>query len=176
MKNTIYIFALLISIQASAQPGFIVTPDGLRDANDTSNSYLMIKADGMTAKQLYDRALKFISAKHSDSITEQIDSTSITYDTYAPRFLVYNNSGAKLDIDAYFTTELQFFDGRFRFEIKNLIMKGSDSKYRLLFKGKFLQAYIVYTNKGKLFKYNTKRDLEYFFNGIVINLSYFVTQ
>ncbi|MBS1597003.1 MAG: DUF4468 domain-containing protein [Bacteroidetes bacterium] len=169
MKVTTLISLCILSLHASGQE-YVATPHGLRDRNDTANSYFMIPAPNKTAKELYDRALRFISENFSDpkkAITEDIDSTSLKFDTYVPYLLTYNNSGAHLGIEAYYTISLQFFDGRFRYEIINLLMKGQDSKYKLLFQGGFLEAYIVYNKKGKLFKPQTKYDIENYFNSEV---------
>ena len=177
MKISFVVLAFFISFTAFGQV-FVVTPNGLRATGDTVNSYLMIQAGNRTAKQLYDSAISFIYANYSDpkqAIREDIDSTSLKFDTYVPNFLVYNNSGALIDIEAYYTTDLRFFDGRFRYEIINLTMKGKDSKYKLLFKGGFLEAYIIYNKKGKLFKSQTKWDIENYFNIEVRRLAIYIT-
>jgi hypothetical protein len=127
----------------------------------------VIEAPNMSEKKLYDNALKFIHEKYADpdqAIKVKWDSTGLTFDTYVRDFLVYDNTGTLLGIEAFYTTELRFYDGSVRMEITALDMKGQDSNYRLLFKGKWLKAYIVYKNNGKLFKPQTKVDIENYFN------------
>jgi len=178
MKNLLTALICLASINSLAQR-FTVTPQGLKDSKDTSNTYLMIQSPNAGAKQLYDEALKYINENIPDpqkAITEQIDSTSIRFDVYVPELLIYNNSGAKIGIEAFYTTDLRFFDGRFRYEIINLQMKGQGTKYKLLFQGGFLEAYIVYNRKGKLFKTQTKWDIEDYFNNQVDKLASYINK
>ena len=178
MKNALALIACLVSSHAFCQT-FIATPHGLRDAEDTANSYITVKAPGKTAKQLYDSAISYIAYSFPDPkkiIEEDIDSTSLKFDVFVPYLLVYNNSGAKINIEAYYTTYLQFFDEKFKYEATNLVMKGQGIKYKLLFQGGFLEAYIIYNKKGKLFKEQTKIDIENYFNRDVKTIAEYLTK
>ena len=55
-------------------------------------------------------------------------------------------------------------------------MKGQGTKYKLLFQGGFLEAYIVYNRKGKLFKTQTKWDIEDYFNNQVDKLASYINK
>ena len=178
MKILFAIFLVSISFKSYSQ-ALVVTPDGLRDAKDTSKKYVTIDAGSMSAKKLYDNALKYINANYPDTskaIRHQWDSVDLMFDTFVPDFLIYNNSGAKLGIEAFYTTELRFYKGSVRYEIIFLDMKGNASNYRLLFKGKWLKSYIIYKNNGKLFKPQTKRDIEYYFYLEISKIGSFLNQ
>src|ERR1043166_815904 len=117
MKHNIACVACLISFHAFSQK-FVATPNGLRDAENTSNTYVVVKSPGKTAKQLYDSAVSYINYSFPDPkkiIEEDIDSTSLKFDVFVPYLLVYNNSGAKINVDAYYTVYLQFFDEKFKY-------------------------------------------------------------
>ncbi len=137
----------------------------------------MIEAGELSAKKLYDNAIKFADANYSDqnhTIINKWDSVGLIFDTYAPELLIYNNTGAKLPIEAFYKTELMFYQGSVRYEIISLNMKGRDSNYKLLFKGKWLRSYIVYKENGKLFKPQTKIDIENYFNQEIWRISLFL--
>lgn len=165
MKNILPI--LILGIHVSSFSQLLVTPFGLRNAKNMGKTYVMIKAGNLSAKKLYDNAIQFITDNYSDpkqAIRSQSDTEDLIFDTYVPEFLLYNNTGVIIQIDALYTTELRFYDGMLRYEVISLEMKGAGSKYKLLFKGKWLKAYIVYKDNGKLFKPKTKSDIENYFN------------
>lgn len=114
MKNLILIFAIAFSLQAFGQK-YVVTPNGLRDESNTENTYLVLEAEGLTAKQLFDNAIKYVNEKYKNPeevIKGKTDGEYLKFDTYVSDFLLYNNSGAKIPIQATYTTELRFKDGK----------------------------------------------------------------
>ncbi len=156
---------------------FVVTPDGLRNADDTEKTFISVDVDSMTAKQLYDNALKFIIENHKDPsevIKGQIEPEYLKYDSYVPDFLIYDNNDVKIPIRASYTTELRFKDGKFRFEIVSLEMKGKSKKYKVLFTGGLTEGYIIYKRNGVLFKEDTKTDIENYFNEILKTLTNYI--
>jgi hypothetical protein len=176
MKILVAILLLFIPFLSYSQR-WIVTPEGLRNGEDTSKKYVTIDAGTLSARKLYDNALRYIAAnypKPDEAIRIKWDSVDLMFDTFVPDFLIYNNTGAKLGIEAFYTTELRFDKGSVRYEIINLEMKGDASNYKLLFKGNWLKSYIVYKNNGKIFKPQTKRDIEYYFNEELSKIASFI--
>jgi hypothetical protein len=177
VKILIAILLFSISFKSYSQR-WVVTPEGLRNGEDTSKKYVTIEAGTLSAKTLYDVALKYIAANYphpDEAIRNKWDSVDLMFDTYVPDFLIYNNTGALLGIEAFYTTELRFEKGSVRYEIINLDMKGAASNYKLLFKGNWLKSYIVYKKNGKLFKPQTKRDIENYFNEELSKIASFIS-
>ncbi len=154
---------------------FVLTPNGLRDSLDTEKSYVVINIEGKTAKQLYDNAIKFINKTYSNPnfvIKGQTDGEYLKYDTHASDFISLKNSflTAKFDVD--YTTELNFKDGKVKFEIINLDMnkRTQNGVNRLLLVGNMMSLGI-YNKKGDLKKADAKIQIENFFNVQVNQLS-----
>lgn len=154
---------------------FVLTPNGLRDSLDTEKSYVVINVEGKTAKQLYDNAVKFINKAYSNPnfvIKGQTDGEYLKYDTHASDFISFKNSFlvAKFDVD--YTTELNFKDGKVKFEIINLDMNNrtQNGVNRLLLIGNMMSLGI-YNKKGDLKRADAKIQIENFFNIQVNQLS-----
>jgi len=178
MKLIFFAIGLCISGNLFSQE-FIVTAGGLRNRTDTSKKFVMIGIGNHSAKQLYDQTLRYIAVHYEDSgkaIRARWDTVDLMFDTYVYDFLVYNNTGARLGIEARYTTEMRFYPDSVRYEIIFLDMKGQASNYRLLFKGKWLKSYIVFKENGKLFKPQTKADIENHFNDELYRITQFLKQ
>lgn len=146
---------------------FVVTPDGLRDANNMDNAYVVVEQDGVSAEELYNNTIRYINQNMKNpesSIKSEIKGDYIRYSVYVPDFIKYSNSGAKIDIEAFFDVEFRFKDNRIRYEIVSLKMPSKKYKYGVEFKGSKWSSYPIYENNGKLFKENEKQDIELFFN------------
>lgn len=166
MKWIILLVLVGISLTTNAQK-LIVTPSGLRDSLDNQKPYIVIEADSLTSQKLYNNAVKYISEKYKNPkevIRSQIESEYLKFETFVSDFIVYNNSGINIPIQATYTTELKFKKGKVRYEIVALDMKAQSYNYKVLFSGGFLEGYIIYKNNGKLFKEKTKLDIENYFS------------
>jgi hypothetical protein len=154
-----------------------VTPNGLRDSSDNEKTFVVLETGDMTAKQLYDNSIKYITENYKNPkevIKGQTESEYLKFDTYVSEFLRYNNSGVKIPIQANYTVELRFKDGKVRYEVISLDMTAKSSNYRVLFSGGLLEGYIIYKNNGKLFKEETKEDIENYFNAEIERLTKFI--
>ena len=172
MKNLILIFSIAFSLQSFGQK-YMVTPNGLRDESNTEKTYLVLEANGFTANQLFDNAIKYVNEKYKNPeevIKGKIDGEYLKFDTYVSDFLLYNNSGVKIPIQATYTTELRFKEGKVKYEIISLEMTAKTGNYHVLFSGGLLSGYIIYKKNGKLFKGETKTDIEDYFNWYVNDL------
>ncbi len=177
-KYILFIFFLGIGLHSFGQR-WVVTPQGLRDANDTTKKYIIIRTGNLSAKNLYDRALKYIDLNNADSakvIRNKWDSVDLIFDTYVPLLLIYDDLFGRFPIEAEYATELRFYQGMVRYEIISLNMKEADSDHQLLIRGKYLQAFIVYKSNGKLYKPQTKSEIENYFNLQAGMISVFLNQ
>lgn len=159
MRKLFVTTILIFFVFGSFAQKFEVTPNGLKDASNLDNSHVVIEADGVSASELYNNAYRFIQENYKNPkevIKGNVKGEYLKFDTYAPSFIVYNNSGAKIPINATYTTELRFKDGKVRYEIVSLGMKGDSGGYSVLFTGGLLQGYIVFKKNGSLL--NQKRS------------------
>jgi len=179
-RMIILVIATILSMNGFAQNAqFIVTKDGLRDANDETKNFVVIEVENVTAKELYDRSVKYVQEvyKNPDNVIKgSTNGEYLRIHTFVPSFMRYNNSGAKISIDADYYVELRFKDGKVRYEIVNLSMKGSgiNSKYEVKFSGGIMSGYIIYKNNGDLFKKEAKTDIEDYFNKQILALQLYL--
>ena len=173
MKNFLLILFISLSLTGFAQK-FTVTPNGLRDSSDNEKSYLVLEVDDMSAKQLYDNAMRYIKQQYVDPqevLKGEIEGEYIKFSTYVEKLLYYNNSGVKIPIEANYITELKFKDGKVRYEIVSLDMHYYNVKTNIttnvLFSGGLFDGYIIYKKNGSLFKEEAKYDIENYFNSQV---------
>jgi len=82
----------------------------------------------------------------------------------------YSNSGAKMQIDTKYTTELKFKDNKVRLEIVSLDMYHPNSNTKVLFSGGIFEGYIIFKKNGSLFKEEAKQDIENYFNSVIEDL------
>lgn len=61
-----------------------------------------------------------------------------------------------------------------KYEIISLDMKAKTANYHVLFSGGLMSGYIIYKNNGKLFKEETKVDIENYFNSSLADLLKFL--
>lgn len=177
MKNIILII-LTFCFYYSYSQEFEVTPQGLKDKENPENNFIVLKVSNKTASELYNESIKYINEKYKNPdkvIKGKTLNEYLRFETFEPELLVYNNSGAKINIEAQYYTELRFKDGKIRLEILSLDMKAKDYKYKLLFSGSIFKGYVIYKKNGKLFKKETKEDLEKYFRLHISNYLNFLT-
>ena len=166
MKKIILLLAICTSFNGYAQK-FVVTPEGLRSDTDKTKSYVVIEVENATAQELYDRAIRYLQEVYKNPeevIKGKTDGEYLRILTYTPSFIRYNNSGAKIPINAEYYTEIRFKDEKVRYEISSLSMKSNDKAHEVLFSGGIFSGYIIYKKNGNLFKESAKNDIENYFN------------
>ena len=176
MKKLILLLTLALSMQVFGQK-YIVTPEGLRDVNNVSKTYIVYDINGLSTTQLYENAINYVNEKYKNPeevIKGKIEGEYLKFDTYVSDFILYNNSGIKMPIQANFTTQLRFKDGKVKYEISSLDMKCKTSNYYVLFSGGMMQGYIIYKKNGKLFKEKAKLDIEKQINIYMMDLLNFL--
>lgn len=125
MKKIIFIFFILFCNLSFGQ-SFIVTPNGLRDAQDLEKSYVVIKVDSMTARQLYDNAMRYIAFNYKNPdnvIKSKVEGEYLKINTRGINICVI---GKQTLVDGKYTTEISFKDGKVKYEIIELEMYTTD--------------------------------------------------
>lgn len=178
MKNILFFVAVVFSLQSFAQK-YVVTQYGLRSSSDSLKTYLVLDIKGKSAIRLYNNAYKYINESYKNpesTIKGQIQGEYLKFETFAPDFIHYNNSGVKIPIQANYTTELSFKDEKVKYEISSLDMIAINGSFRVLFSGGLFEGYIVYKKNGKLFKADAKVDIEDYFQLGLNNLIEFLEE
>ena len=181
MKKLVVLFvSTVLSMSVFSQSAhFVVTKDGLRDGNDETKNYIVIDVENVAAKELYDMAIKYVQEAYKspdNAIKGNTQGEYLRIHTFASEFVRYNNSGVRIPVDADYAIELRFKDGRVRYEIVNLTMKGSgkNSNYEMKFSGGIMSGYVIYKSNGELFKKDAKDDVENYFNAQVSALQLYL--
>lgn len=176
MKKII-LFAFIAISTISYGQKLVVTPTGLKDANDLEKTFVVINADGKTSKELYDNALKYINKnyKNPDEVIKgKTEAEYLKFITHAENFLIVKNSGVKVQIDADYTCELSIKDGKVKFEIIALDMYADKGGYKVLFTGGAFDGYPIYNKKGELKRPETKSEIENYFNSQISSITDFL--
>lgn len=164
MKKATIMLLLLFTVIASAQE-FEVTPNGLKNKEDKEKSYLVLKVDSTSAKELYKKTLKYLNQKYANpdkAIKSKIENEYIRVHTFIPNFTKVKNSFARVAVDGEYGIELKFKDNKVRFEIINEEFCNSSACVK--YSGGAFSGYIIYNKKGKLRLPKTKQFLEDYFN------------
>lgn len=175
MKKIFFLLFLIVSNLSFGQL-LIVTPSGLKDVNDNDKSFVVIQIKDKSAKQLYDESINFINKFYKsadDVIKGKIEGEYLKFVTYAPSFATMKNVIARPSLDAKFTTELSFKDGKIKYEIIELeiLVEGG---MPLHFVGSGISSFYIYNTKGKLVREDAKTGIERYFNGRILDLSMYL--
>lgn len=172
LNMIIFIIALFINLQSYGQK-LIVTPDGLRNSDNTEQSYVVIEIEGKSAKQLFDNAKKCIiqTYKNPDLVQKgTIENEYIKFDTYVPYIASINAGLSEIKYDAKYVTELNFKDGKVKYEIINLEIMTNGAPLNFTPQGAF-GGWYIYNKKGVLKQESTKQEIETYFNEQIKNLT-----
>ncbi len=178
MKKLILLTLIALSTISYGQK-INVTPNGLRDLNDNEKTFVVINAEGKSAKQLYDNALKYINKNYKspdDVVKGKTDGEYLKFITHVDNFLVVINSGAKIPINADYTIELNFKDGKAKFEVIALDMYAQNGGYKVIFTGGAFDGYPIYNKKGILKRPDTKTEIESYFNQQISSITDFLIE
>jgi hypothetical protein len=178
MKILLSLFLLGISFNSFCQH-WILTPAGFRDSADSRKKYLMIEAGNLSAKKLYDNALKYIAENKPDSSQRariKWDSVDIIYDSFVFYLFTSDYLFHYGPVEAYYSTELRFYPGSVRYEILSLDMVEINSGEKLVIKGSPISSMSIYNKHDKLLKPEMKLKIEKYFNGELAILAHFLNQ
>ena len=171
----IMLLLLLMFANFSFAQKITVTQTGLKDSENIEKSFVVIPAEGKTAKQLYDESLKYINKNYKsadDVIKGKTDGEYLKFVTYAPNFITIKNGFARVPFTAKYTTELSFKDNKVKYEIIELEMS-SEANYQLNFTGSGI-SFFIFNKKGELKKEDAKNSIEEYFNANILSLSNFL--
>jgi len=174
MKKITLLLLLMFANFSFAQK-ITVTPTGLKDSENIEKSFVVIPAEGKTAKQLYDESLKYINKNYKsadDVIKGKTDGEYLKFVTFAPSFITIKNGFAKAPFTAKYTTELSFKDNKVKYEIIELEMY-NEANYQLNFTGSGI-SFFIFNKKGELKKEDAKNSIEEYFNANILSLSNFL--
>lgn len=172
MKKAIVFLLLMYSI--SYGQTFSVTPEGLKNTDDLDKTFVVLNIEGKTSKQLFDASIKYITKNYENPdkvIKGKLENEYIKFVTHVADFIVIKNSFAKVPITADYTIELNFKDGKIKYEVISLDMYDKSGKFKLFFKGEgAFSGYYIYNPKNELKKPEAKTELENYFNSKISNL------
>jgi hypothetical protein len=171
MKKLILI--LLISFSGFAQQ-FEVTPDGLFAKGTEKETFVVIDAEGKNASELYNSAINYVNETYknpNEVLKGKIENEYLRFETFVENFMIVNNSGAKVKINATYTIELKFKDNKIRFEIINLEMKAPNGGFLVDYMGSIWKGYPIYNKKRELRLPDAKQNIETYFDTQVIIIS-----
>ncbi len=179
MKSFLTLVTLLISSLTFAQK-LAVTPNGLRDESDNEKTYVVLNIENKKASELYTNALKYINKnyKNPEKVTlGKVENESLKFATFESSFIKVTNSFVKVAIDAEYNIQLDFKDGKVKFELQNVDMyySADGRKTRVLFTGGALEGYSIYNKKGELKRDDTKADIEVHFNNTITKIKEFLS-
>ena len=183
MKKLILLSAVLFCGATYGQK-LVLTPNGLRDSLNTEKSYVILNIEGKSAKQLYDHAVKYINKSHAnpkEAIKGQADGEYLKYQTHVPGAISFKNCFLKERYDKNYTIELNFKDGKVKFEIIDLDMtqrtqihmnkRTTTGVNRLMVVGNSMNLGI-FTSDGDLKRADAKAQIEKYFNNQISQLVY----
>jgi len=168
----IILLSMIAFCTLSYAQSLVVTPLGLRDANDNQKTFVVINMEGKTTIELYENAIKYINKNYkspNDVIKGKIEGEYLSFITHAEDFIPVKILGRTHYYGAGYTTELNFKDGKVKYEIINLDMKHrTGSPFRFI---KDLYAWGIYNKKGEVLNDGAKVQIENYFNSQIKSLS-----
>jgi hypothetical protein len=168
---------LMCSTLVSFGQKIVVTPNGLRDSENSDKTFVVIDAEGKTSKQLYDNSIKYVNKNYKNPdhvIKSKIEGEYLRFITHVDNFLIIYNGGVKVSVDVDYTIDLSFKDSKVKFEISEINMYGGD--FPVLFTGGAFDGYPIYNKKLDLKRPETKTDIENYFNLKIKSLSNFLLE
>jgi hypothetical protein len=165
MKKIMMVAIILIASVSAYSQKYVVTPTGLKDEANIEKSFVVITAEGKTAKQLFDNAVKYVNITYKNPnivIKGKIDGEYLSFVTSSD---FYVGSGlSKNPFVMEYVTSMTFKDGKVKLEIIELEMTFKrNPSFKLYFTGGGIN-YFIYNKSGELKKEDTKEYLEGYFN------------
>jgi hypothetical protein len=174
MKKIIFITLIALNFQVNAQ-NYKVKPEGLRDAIDSTKTYVVLPIENKSAKALYEETLKYINKNYKNAeevIKGKIENEYLKFVTYEPKFTELKVGYNKIPWNIKYTVELNFKDGKVKYEVIEIEIK-NESDYTLSFQGSGMSFYIYKKNR-ELKMPDAKTNIEEYFNNKTKSLSEFL--
>jgi len=189
MKKILFISLIVFFPFVTYGQRLAVTPDGLKNSDDSTKSYVIINADGKKAMDLYNNAIKYINFTYNDprnTIKGKIEGENLIFITYIERSLQFSSLNF---FAAMYTTELSFKDGKVRFEIvdiKVIYPPSNVNNYKNIYDPTVPSdpfpfvtnenGWGIYNKKRVLKQYRAKEKLESCINSKILDISEFLNR
>jgi len=158
---------------------FSLTPVGLKDSSNIENTFIVVTIDNKSAKELYSYSLRFIIKNYKSPnkvIQGQIENEYLKFETYVPKIGILEYGGiVSWDVSCLYTTELNFKDGKFKYEIVAIDLK-YDKINELKIVGSTLTSYPIYNKKLQLIRPILKQKIEDYFYIQIKDITNFISE
>lgn len=165
MKNIVLFFLIFLPTSAFCQY-FVVTPKGLRNANDTSKTYVVVTIDSLTTEQIFRNSVNYIQKVYNvpnNVVRGQVPNKFLKYITSASNVCkIWKDS-----IDVSYVTSLTFKERKIRYEINNIELftyfySSTDKRYYSFVDDPLIRG--IFNKNGEVKEESAKRLLEDYFN------------
>jgi uncharacterized protein YdgA (DUF945 family) len=177
MRKTLLLIAVFVSSFGFGQK-YVITTDGLKDAENTDRTFLVVKFPGKTNKELYDRMVKYAEKNFKAPVTvikDQVVNESVTLSTNLESFIFIKYMGANTFYNVKFTTEISFKEGRIKYEVKDFEAGNARLKIPWI-ATKESQGYGFYDQTKVLKMDSEKKKIEDYFENQIISLTEFLNK
>jgi hypothetical protein len=173
MKKALLLASAFIISFFTYSQSFILSSSGLLNAGDTSKHFVVIKVDSVSAKDLYARSYFYIEHnwKNPDFANSgKVEGEFLHINTYAKNVCSSKAGlGMKNPIDIKYSLNLDFKDGKIKYEIIDLEMTGHSSNgtpfiYYLVSPGGMVWAMYGKDGEIKGSQESAREQLETYFN------------
>lgn len=174
IRSQLTISLLLFSAFSFAQDEyFIVTPKGIRNGVDTSIPYIVLSIDS-TSGYLYTTAVKYIQEtfKNPDHVIKaRVENEYLRYGVYEKNIFQFQIKKQTFPINASYSVELKFKDGKLRIEFLDIRLAASnDVPVYWVKTGSAMRGWSrqhIFDTDGSIEHINEKNSIEEYFNGEV---------
>lgn len=152
---------------------FIVTPKGIRNGKDTSRSFITISIDS-SANYLYLSSVNYIQEtfKNPDYVIKaRIENEYLRYGVHEKNMLQFQIKKQTFPINASYSVELKFKDGKLRVEFLDIkLVASNDVPVYWVKTGSKMMGWSrqhIYDTDGSIEHMDEKNRIEEYFNGEV---------
>ena len=176
MKKICLLFLFFLPLIVFGQK-FVLTPDGLRDSSDVSKDYVVVSEENKSAGELYNAAKSYVNQTMKDpkfAIVSDVENDYIRYNMFVPGIASIKKM-VVMKVDAMFTVEMRFKDGRIRYNITDISFPIAGSDNEVVLVGSNWGSWHFFDKKGKSKLNDQKENVEAFFNQGVDDLKGFIS-
>ncbi|TDQ80227.1 hypothetical protein [Sphingobacterium yanglingense] len=129
MTKFFFVLLMVCSVHTFGQT-LKITPNGFVDRRDSSKKYIILDFPNISKRELFKETIKYINAnyEHPEEITNLLNDEQIVITDFE---LIKVNAGflggGSIDLQYYYKYDLQFKDGKIRFDPKFDFLKYWDS-------------------------------------------------
>ena len=178
MKRTFFILVAISLFHSGIAQKITLTKNGLRDANNLEKSFVVISAEGRTAKELYENSIKYVNKSYQtpeDVIKGKVEGEYLRYDTFVENIVNFKFV-VKVSGNIKYITQLDFKDGKVRVQFQELDLFSpkvpTDSKIVIgVGKNGRSNNYFIWDEKNEKIRFpEIKQQIEEYFNKTISDL------